>query len=221
MRFWPYVAAFSSVLALFLLYKITTKDSFSRLYEGADGRSSTSKFQFFLWTVVVILTYAALYTVKLEQHRFDPITEIPQNLLIAIGMSVISASAAKAITVSYINTGRISKTTVPAGKGSFGDIFKDDSGVPDLSKLQMIAWTFISIATYLIVVGQHIAKADPTIPDIDSSLMALMGLGQAAYLGKKAVNTSTGAGTTSTATGTTTESGATVKSPDAASGGTM
>ena len=195
MRFLPYVVGVFSVVALFLLYKLTTKDSFSRLYEGADGRPSTSKFQFFLWTVIVILTYTALYTVKLTLHEFDPITDLPQNVLIAIGMSVISASTAKAITVSYINTGRISKASVAPGKGRFGDIFQDDSGVPDLSKLQMIAWTFISIATYLVVVAQHIAKGDPRIPDIDSSLMALMGLGHAAYLGKKAVNTSTSVGT--------------------------
>jgi len=198
MRFLPYVIGISSVVALFLLYKIATKDSFSRLYEGADGRPSTSKFQFFLWTVVVILTYTALYTVKLQNHQFDPITDLPQNLLIAIGMSVISASAAKAITVSYINTGRISKAPIAAGKGQFGDIFQDDSGVPDLSKTQIIAWTFISIATYLVVVGRHISMQDPRIPDIDSSLMALMGLGHAAYLGKKAVSTATIAGATVT-----------------------
>jgi hypothetical protein len=197
----PYVVGVFSVAVLFLLYKVTTKERFSRLYEGADGRPSTSKFQFFLWTMVVILTYTALYTVKLIHRQFDPITYLPQNLLIAIGMSVISASAAKAITVSYINTGRISKVPVASGKGQFGDIFQDDSGVPDLSKLQMIAWTFISIVTYLVVVGQHIANADPRIPDIDSSLMALMGLGHAAYLGKKAVNTSTGVGTTPPGTG--------------------
>jgi hypothetical protein len=192
MPYLPYVVGVVFTVALIILYKMTTRDSFSKLYEGADGRPSTSKFQFFLWTAVVLFSYTALYSVKLLQHppNFDPIASLPDNLLIALGMSVISASAAKAITVSYVNTNRISKSSETSG-GHFGDIFQDDSGVPDLSKVQMIAWTFIAIATYLIAVGHNIATQKPELPNIDKSLMALMGLGQAGYLAKKAVSSDT------------------------------
>jgi len=191
MHFLPYAVGLLFVIALIVFYKTTTRESLFRLFEGADGRPSTSKCQFFLWTVVVLFSYAALYTVKLMQHSFGPIEKLPENVLIAMGMSVISASTAKAITTSYVNTGRISKSNISPNAARFGDIFQDDSGVPDLSKLQLLAWTSISIATYLIVVGQHIAGGDPSIPDIDKSLMALMGLGHAAYLGKKAVSQDT------------------------------
>lgn len=196
MTYLPYVVGIGLLVMLFVVYYLTTKSPFSKLYEGADGRPSTSKFQFFLWTAVVIFSYAALYTVKLHNKQFDPITNLPSNVLIAMGMSVVSASTAKAITTSYVNTNRITKSTVTRDEGRFGHIFQDDSGVPDLSKLQIIAWTFICIATYLIVVGQHITTNDPTIPDIDNSLMALMGLGHAAYLGKKAVTQDTPGATT-------------------------
>jgi hypothetical protein len=186
----PYAVGVAFVLALFILYKATTKASFAKLYEGADGRPSTSKFQFFLWTAVVLFSYPALYTVRLlyPPASGGPIS-LPDNLLIALGMSVISASAAKAITVSYVNTNRIAKSSKSGGQ--FGDIFQDDSGVPDLSKLQMIAWTFIAIATYLIAVGHNIATNNPEVPNIDKSLMALMGLGHSAYLAKKAVSSDT------------------------------
>jgi hypothetical protein len=141
---------------------------------------------------VVIFAYAAIYSLKFEAHRFEAIDEIPKNVLIAMGMSVISAAAAKGITVSYISTGRITKPTVPSSSSSFGAIFQDDAGFPDLSKIQMIAWTFIAIATYLIAVGSKIHQRDySSLPDIDSALMVLMGLGHGAYLGKKLVTQDT------------------------------
>jgi hypothetical protein len=138
-----------------------------------------------LWTGVVLFSYVAVYSVKLlhPSAGIEPIASLPENVLIALGMSVVSASAAKAITVSYVSTNRIAKSNNASG-GSFGDIFQDDSGVPDLSKLQMIAWTFIALATYLIAVAHNISASKA-----EKSLMALMGLGHTAYLAKKAVST--------------------------------
>ena len=192
MPYLPYGVGVAFVIALFGVYKLTTRAGFSTLFEGADGRLSTSKFQFFLWTIVVVFSYAALYTLKLlpPAPHFDPLSSLPENVLIALGMSVASASAAKVITVSYVNTNRISKPPSTSG-GKFGEIFQDDSGVPDLSKLQMIAWTFIAIATYLIAVGHNLITQNPELPDIDKSLMVLMGLGHTAYLAKKAVSSDT------------------------------
>ena len=136
--------------------------------------------------------YAAIYSLKVEAHHFDAINEIPKNVLIAMGMSVISAAAAKSITVSYFSTGCITKSVVPSGSSSFGAIFQDDAGFPDFSKVQMIAWTFIAIVTYLIAVGSKIHQRDySSLPDIDSALMVLMGLGHGAYLGKKLVSQDT------------------------------
>jgi hypothetical protein len=184
----PYAVGVGTVFLLWLLYKSAFGGKISSLYEGNDGRPSTSKFQFFAWTAIVVFAYAAIYSLKLEARHFDAINEIPKNVLIAMGMSVISATAAKSITVSYISTGRIAKSTVPSGSSSFAAIFQDDAGVPDLSKVQMIAWTFIAIVTYLIAVGSKIHQRDySSLPDIDSALMVLMGLGHGAYLGKKLV----------------------------------
>jgi len=191
MAYLPYVVGVGFVVVFFGLYKLTTGAGFSKLYEGADGRLSTSKFQFFLWTVVVVFSYAALYTLKLSLpgSRFEALPSLPENLMIALGISILSASAAKAITVSYINTNKISKTTISSAR--FGQLFQDDSGKPDLSKLQVLAWTFIALATYLIAVGHNLASHNPELPDIDKSLMALMGLGHGAYLATKATSTDT------------------------------
>jgi hypothetical protein len=53
----------------------------------------------------------------------------------------------------------------------------------------MIAWTLIAIVTYLIAVASRIHTNNVRgLPNIDSALMVLMGLGHGAYLGKKLVS---------------------------------
>jgi hypothetical protein len=157
--------------------------------QGADGRPSTSKFQFWLWTGVLIFSYAAIFSMKVAAGNYDPISEIPKNVLIAMGMSVLSATVAKGITVGYVSSGRITKPAPTPETSGVGAILQDDTGFPDLSKVQMIAWTLIAIVTYLIAVASRIHTNNVQgLPDIDSALMVLMGLGHGAYLGKKLVS---------------------------------
>jgi hypothetical protein len=165
------------------MYRIVTgKWDISLIYEGEDGRPSTSKLQWFLWTVVIIFAYVAVYAAR---GMLEPITEIPRNVLLAMGFSVTTMAVSKGITTSFIANGRLFKTNAPSG-GSPRGIFLDDHGFPDLSKIQMMAWTFIAIGVYLVNLSR-ILNAHPIekLPDIDSALMVLMGLGQGAYLGKK------------------------------------
>jgi hypothetical protein len=169
------------------------------LVEGADGRPSTSKFQFVLWTGVVLLAWVAIYVARLMRGQWDAVPDLPQNLLIVMGLSVVTATAAKAITVAYTNSAPSSKSSVASKDSSAAALFQDDDGFPDLSKIQMLAWTTIATGTYLVMLwgrlGTIAALSDITVcaapngacglPDIDGALMVLMGLGQGAYVGKK------------------------------------
>lgn len=138
------------------------------LFTGQDKRPSSSKFQFLLWTVVVIFSFVAVYVARALMGYYESIDEIPVHLLVVMGFSITTAAAAKGITVGYLETGRVAKTEPPStradpdnpGRNVEGDplesragwsaILVDDEGHPDLSKIQMIAWTFIAIAVYLI-----------------------------------------------------------------------
>ena len=175
---------------------------------GADGRASTSKLQWFVWTVVVLFSYVAIYVARAREHQYQALDEIPRNLLIALGLSATTMTAAKSITVSYISSNKVQKPPAD-GAGDAGatgtpsDVVKDDNGSPDLSKIQMLAWTVVAGAIYVITVVAQIGdihrrvwelKANtgvPGLPDIDASLMVLAGLAQGAYLGKKLVTTDT------------------------------
>jgi hypothetical protein len=70
-----------------------------------------------------------------------------------------------------------------------GGIFQDDSGAPELAKIQMMGFTIIAIGVFLATVGHQVATDDISagLPNIDSSLLVLMGISQGGYLGKKLV----------------------------------
>lgn len=190
MKVVAYLSGFLMLLLIWVVYRLMTGTwNIWKLVGGADGRVSTSKLQWFLWTVVVIYCYTAVYIAKAWKGDYGVITDIPQNLLIVMGLSITTMAAAKGITVSYVSRGQVIKPQAAPGTAGLGASIQDDGGAPDLSKLQMMAWTLIAILAYLLRVTQQLGKV-PTLPDIDTTLMVLMGLGEGAYLGKKLVTTS-------------------------------
>ena len=187
----PYLIAFGILVLLWILYRVLTGEwNPFKMVRGADGRPSTSKLQFWLWTIVALFSYVAFYSARVNNGNYGAIEEYPVNLLIAMGLSVITATAAKGITVSYLQSGNLVKTNAGPETAGAGQVLKNDDGTLDLSKIQMLAWTLIAIGVYLINVANAIKHNQlGTLPDIDSPLMVLMGLGQGAYLGKKLVTT--------------------------------
>ena len=162
-----------------------------QLVNGFDGTWSTSKFQWFLWLLVILFGYTAVWVLRAEQGNFSALSEIPVNLLTVLGFSTGTAAAAKGITSGYVQTGRVQKPGAPANAPAkdTGGIFQDDTGTPELAKIQMMGFTFIALGVFLITVIHQIASNDITagLPNIDSSLMVLMGISQGGYLGKKLV----------------------------------
>jgi hypothetical protein len=163
------------------------------LYCGADGRPSTSKFQAMVWTIVALFTYAGIYTLRWYMGGTGGSNEdstVPKNLLIAMGFSFTTLAAAKAITVSYLNSGQISKDGGPADT----NLMQSDDGSVDLSKAQMLWWTFLGVGIYLFTVFDIFRKPASTnivMPDIGTTLMVLMGLSHGVYVGKKLVTVDT------------------------------
>jgi hypothetical protein len=171
-------------VSLWLLYRIFTKrwNPLSVII-GADGRPSTSKFQFFLWTLVILSAYVALYAARVALGLYQPIEDFPQHLLVAMGLSVSTLAAAKAIAEGYNNSGKSGSTPLnPAAGGTnlapaspqgqpnpganisapqpkpsgIGYLLTDDDGNPDLSKMQMVAWTVVAIGVFVILLIHHL-----------------------------------------------------------------
>jgi hypothetical protein len=66
---------------------------------------------------------------------------------------------------------------------------QDDSGAPELAKIQMVGFTLVAVLIFLADVLHQSRGAVPTaqLPNIDSSLLVLMGISQGGYIGKKLV----------------------------------
>ena len=186
----PVLVGLAFLAVVFGLYRVW-KGSWNvlTLAEGADGRLSTSKFQVLLWTIVVLFGYAVVETGRFLRGNFDALDKIPPNVLIALGFTIGTATLAKGITTSFIAAGRLKKESDPTSGP--GTLVADDDGVPDLSKAQLLAWTFVALVVYVVRVFYQLRVATPELPDIDAPLMVLMGLGQGAYIGKKLTTTST------------------------------
>lgn len=173
---------------------------------GEDGRLSSSKLQFAIWTAVVLYSYVALAFSRLGHAPNGGLDSLPANVLIAMGLSLTTSAAAKGITVSYLTNRQI------APKGMLREskpelrylVTMDDGRTPDLPKIQMLAWTAVAAVTFIIDLWRHFSgysactAPGPTsgtlacFPDIDTALMVLMGLGQGAYIGAKLVSTDPG-----------------------------
>jgi hypothetical protein len=195
---WKWIAVLiglSLLVLLWVLVGLTTKNwNPLKVVEGADGISSTSKFQWLLWLMVILFAYAVLWVLRAKSGNYGAISNVPVNLLTVLGFSTGTAIAAKGITVGYVSSGQVAKPSgAPAAGGGTGGIFQDDGGTPELAKIQLVGFTLIAISIFLVTLIHQIVSSpvQTILPNIDSSLLVLMGISQGGYLGKKLVTTST------------------------------
>jgi hypothetical protein len=111
-------------------------------------------------------------------------------------MSGLTFAGAKAITTQKVaNAAAAARAGAAAPKqnltASFpGDLVKSDDGKFDFGDYQMIIITLIAVASYLIIGYNFLVnlqeRTTVQLPDADSTILALFGVGQGAYLTKKA-----------------------------------
>ncbi len=202
----PYAWGVFALAALWLcVYLVSGKVNPFSFVIGEDQRPSTSILKPFLWTIVVVFAYASIYAARLHRGLWQADISIPPNLLLAMTYDVVTAVAARGITETKVRSGEVVKpppAASPAVSGNPADgagaVLLADDGQADLSKIQALVWTLIAIATYLFAMAYTIKQIQTApspegilFPDIDAVMMVLMGLGNAAYLGKKLVSTET------------------------------
>lgn len=193
-----------SALVCLLLSLLCTRSNPLKLTIGEDGRYSNSKFQIAIWFFVLLVTYISTLWIRMWFAGCDFIggVNIPQNLLLISGMSVLTFSGAKAITTSKVADEKAKAGGNQDPKNSANatpDFFKDlthndgEAGVPsqlDFGDFQMLIITLIAVATYLVLTFHFLGTIETaktvSLPDVDTTMLAAFGLGQGAYLTKKA-----------------------------------
>jgi hypothetical protein len=190
-----WAAVLGGALFLYLLAYVFTDKNPKALIIGQDDRYSTSKFQTILWFWLVISAYIAIVAHRMLNSDWTYVggVDIPLNLLALSGLSVITFTAAKFITLGKVDRAaeqgqEIKQKSLTGPK--LNDLIRNDQGELDLGDYQLMVITLLAIVVYAFSVVEFMDsiqfRRKVTMPDVDVTLLAIFGLGQLAYLGKKA-----------------------------------
>ncbi|MHC1728948.1 MAG: hypothetical protein AB9866_23610 [Syntrophobacteraceae bacterium] len=176
------------IMAVFSLVLLRNRTKF--LIVGKDNRYSNSKFQIVVWFYLLITTYVATLILRGTQGGLEFVggIDIPQNLLMLSGLSAFTFAAAKGITQGQVAANPNSKIAAP-NPNFPADLFQDDLECIDLGDFQTVIITLLAAITYLISILNFFSvvelRAVLHLPDVDTTILAVFGLGQGAYLVKK------------------------------------
>jgi len=198
-------------LAILGLAAAVTKWSPLTFIIGMDNRYSNSKFQLALWFWVALSTYLAVVVFRVWYAGWDffGAVSIPDHLLALSGMSAITYGGAKAITTAKVDAAanpvnapgaavprvaiadpKNAAGRTPAHARFFQDLTQNDFGGFDFGDFQMLVVTLIAVGMYLMLIFHFLGTVEflktAKLPDVDTTILATFGLGQGAYLTKKA-----------------------------------
>lgn len=195
-----------TVAARYILAR--SKAKFSDIIRtGPNLDPSLSRFQFLLWTWVVVFTLTFVYFIRIFGGVFGPPEGgVPYYLLSLMGISTAVPVVSTAISsyrndsgepvqeeISREQTAAVDKRVQTQIRPPYSKMLEED-GNPTLGRFQMFLWTWVSIGIYLVIVFStvtHISEVQKLIvPDVDPTFVILMGLSQAGYLTLKAATTS-------------------------------
>jgi len=199
---WKWAAVGFGLGALVIVYVIAALvesswspiQVFKDIIAGADGPSSTSKFQWLVWLLAIVFAYVVIWVLRAQSGDYSAISDIPTNVMVVLGFSTGTMVIAKGLRSNSAAAGKTPQVAPNAESATLSQgLFGDDTSTPDLSKIQMLTFTFIAVGIFLATLINQVTSTDVStaLPDIDSSLLVLMGLSQGGYLGKKLVTSGT------------------------------
>jgi hypothetical protein len=189
----PFWVLLASAAVCLLLYSIFSGFKPLQLIISEDNRYSNSRFQMTLWFFVLITSYIAMLWLRLRSAGWDFIggVDIPKNLLLLSGLSALTFAGAKGITASRVAPAGAAVKPPAAAPNFFHDLTHNDVGQFDFGDFQMLVIALIAVVTYTFLIFNFLGTIEylkvVNLPDVDTTILATFGLGQGAYLTKKAV----------------------------------
>lgn len=178
-----------SALGLLLLTWLFLQAGPSNLLVGVDNRYSNSQLQIAAWFGVLVVLYIAANILRGMECGlcFVGGIAIPQNLILLSGFSAFTFATAKGITVQKLGAAGLKPA---ADQPSFlRDLVRNDRGNLDLGDFQMFVITLLAVGVYIVQAFKWLSSIAcmtvVSLPDVDTTILSLFGLGQGAYLTKK------------------------------------
>jgi hypothetical protein len=193
------------------------KEGFWDIIRGDDWYPSLAIFQFLIWTFIITFAFLGIYLVRIFGGVLEPPPAIPTNILALMGISVAVPIVSGGVSRIKYTT---STSKDPPPQLPQLSTMLEENKKPALTRFQMFGWTWIGIIIYIGILfstvstlmdigdGKLCEPLQPneikfnqlhcdkplrtlTLPDIDPTLVILMGLSQGGYLGGKIVTTPT------------------------------
>jgi hypothetical protein len=196
---WIIMPLYAIIFVGFLL-KIGKEKGILGLTVDERGKFSLSRLQALAWTFLISLAYLGI---SVNVGKF---VDVPNNLITLMGVSLGSAVASQAIKTYKINTQKtveevptdpivLAAQPAPAVQPAkvieppkLIDLISEEergyTSLLSLGKFQMLVWTIISLAVYLVILF-HDFGSKAELPDVTSTMVTLMGISQGAYLVQK------------------------------------
>lgn len=171
-----------------------------RFLVGNDNRMSNSQTQMALWFGVVAMVYGATLILRAWFLGWEFMGGIAMttNVLAMTGLSGLSFGAAKVVAVQKDADAAAAPAVPGAAPGPPGaaprpqiaDLVLNDYGAADLGDFQMILISSVATLIFAAASWEFLTMVDivrtTTLPDVDTALLGSFGVGQGAYLIKKA-----------------------------------
>ena len=153
-------------------------------------RVSEARFQFAIWTVLVLSAYLGAVLANAIHHAADPLAiSVPPTLWTAMAVSTASLAAAPA-ALAQGSKGRVATYAEPQ-RSQWRDLFTGEetatTGTVDLAKLQMILVTGVLVIAYAVVLGYEFDTGSriATLPKVNDAFAVLLAISHGGYLAKK------------------------------------
>ena len=151
------LASLSALVIVFVCGGLLARENakLRQLWIGADGRTSTSKVQYLLWTAGVAFGFLviAFYSVIKTDASFlctDKVTEfcvsdeVWEQYVLLLGVPAATAVVAKAIVSAKTTNGTLQKTSQDDSGAKLADLASDDQGRADLIDTQYLIFNLIA-----------------------------------------------------------------------------
>lgn len=167
------------------------------LREAPDNNRpySFSKFQLWLWTLVIIPAFCLYWGWHVPGTEDQPAVSINNTSLILLGISGGTTLVSMGIKASQLSeqvsaSGAVRPLKATSTKGStiINDILKDDSGQVSVVRLQNLVFTLVFIVIYVSTfIATFNSTGTPPIvdvkyPEFDNTAYTLMGISSGSYL---------------------------------------
>ena len=162
------------VVVLVMTIAVKSKDGIN-FFQSPDGAVSVAKVQIWMWTMTIIFSYVYLFLWQGPPDKF------PDSLWELMGISALSTGAAKYIaSVTDKGVPQTPEVQAKIARQNWLVSMLSDDGEPSMMRLQLFGWTLVTVFLFLMYLHKN-----RTLWDVPQTLVILMGISHAGYLGDK------------------------------------